>query len=142
MRSSHGAARAAAAARGVVAVVAVVEQPGGEREEDAAAARGAAVARRPTGESKWKPPDAPYIPYAADPATDDRTPKTAAATIPAPRRSLSEPPFQGDLQVDLQTAPPTPVRDGAPPPPPADVDATPRTKLSAFLQTHAVQQQQ
>ena len=91
-----------------------------------------------TGESKWKPPDAPYIPYAADPATDDRTPKTAAATIPAPRRSLSEPPFQGDLQ----TAPPTPVRDGAPPPPPADVDATPRTKLSAFLQTHAVQQQQ
>ena len=76
--------------------------------------------------------------YAADPATDDRTPKTAAATIPAPRRSLSEPPFQGDLQ----TAPPTPVRDGAPPPPPADVDATPRTKLSAFLQTHAVQQQQ
>ena len=110
-----------------------------------------------TGESRWREPDAPYVPYAADPAAD-ATPKRqrnattatatpaatddAAATTPkVARRSLSEPPIQQQQQQQQQgDMPPSPIMNAAAPPPPTE--ATPRTKLSAFLQNHAGAQQQ
>ena len=108
-----------------------------------------------TGESRWREPDAPYVPYAADPAAD-ATPKRqrnattatatpaatddAAATTPkVARRSLSEPPIQ-QQQQQQGDIPPSPIMNAAAPPPPTE--ATPRTKLSAFLQNHAGAQQQ